>query len=155
MTLPVRVIGKNNPCRRILASPNDFFADLSKVQFRIAVSLIELFHSIDMENYFTEEVRTATPLGGHRLAITFADGFAGEIDLAPLLDWGPLYEPLRDEANFRTVTVSPHGVPEWVDDNFDLSPGTLRAWCEIGKVVSMDETDKWIDAHCTAPKRVA
>ena len=64
-------------------------------------------------------------------------------------------EPLRDEANFRKVTVSPHGVPQWVDDDFDLSPGALRAWCEMGKVVSLDETDKWIDAHCAAPQRVA
>ena len=108
-----------------------------------------------MENYFTEEVRTAEPLGGHRLALTFADGFAAEIDLAPLLDWGPLYEPLRDEENFRKVTVSIHGVPEWVDDDFDLSPGTLRAWCEIGKILSLDETDKWLDEHLASPKKVA
>lgn len=102
-----------------------------------------------MESYFTEEVRTAKPLGGHRLALAFADGFDAEINLAPLLDWGPLYEPLRDETNFQRVTVSPHGVPQWVDDDFDLSPGTLRAWSEIGKVVSLAETDKWIDTHCT------
>ena len=121
----------------------------------MAVSLILLLHSTDMQNYFTEELRTAKPLGGHRIALTFADGFSGELDLSPLIEWGPLYEPLRDEANFRKVTVSPHGVPEWVDDDFDLSPGTLRAWCEIGRVVSLDETDRWIDAHCTAPKRAA
>ena len=121
----------------------------------MAVFLIVLLHSTDMENYFTEQVRTAKPLGGHRLALTFTDGFAAEIDLAPLLDWGPLYEPLRDEANFRKVTVSPHGVPEWVDDDFDLSPGTLRAWCEIGKILSLDETDKWLDEHLASPKKVA
>ncbi len=121
----------------------------------MAVSLIQLRHWTEMENYFTEEIRTASPLGGHRLALTFADGFAAELDLAPLLDWGPLYAPLREEANFRKVTVSPHGVPEWVHDDFDLSPGTLRAWCEIGRVVSLEETDKWIDAHCGSPQRAA
>jgi len=121
----------------------------------MAVSLIVLPRSTDMENYFKEEVRTAKPLGGHRLALIFGDGFGAEIDLAPLLDWGPLYEPLRDEANFRKVTASPHGVPEWVEDDFDLSPGTLRVWCEIGKVVSLDETDKWIEEHCAAAQRVS
>jgi hypothetical protein len=108
-----------------------------------------------MENYFTEQVRTAEPSGGHRLALTFADGFSGELDLSPLIQWGPLYASLRDEENFRKVTVSPHGVPEWTADDFDLSPGTLRVWCEIGRVVSLDETDKWIDEHCAAAKKVA
>jgi len=108
-----------------------------------------------MENYFTEEVRTALPVGGHRLALTFRDGFSAEIDLAPLIDWGPLYAPLRDVANFQKVTVSIHGVPEWADDDFDLSPGTLRAWCEIGRVVSLEETDQWLDQHLNPPEKVA
>jgi hypothetical protein len=108
-----------------------------------------------MENYFTEEVCAAKPLGGHRLALTFADGFSSELDLSPLVDWGPLYEPLRDPEHFKKVTVSAHCVPEWTTDDFDLSPGTLRVWCEIGRVVSLDETDKWIDKHCAAPNKVA
>jgi hypothetical protein len=108
-----------------------------------------------MENYFNEKIRAARPLGGRRLALTFSDGFAAEIDLTPLLDWGPLYEPLRNVANFQKVTVSPHGVPEWLEDDFDLSPGTLRAWCEIGKILSLDETDKWIDSHCASASKAA
>ncbi len=43
----------------------------------------------------------------------------------------------------------------WVDDDLDFSPGTLRAWCEIGKILSLDETAKWLDEHCAFPKKVA
>jgi hypothetical protein len=55
----------------------------------------------------------------------------------------------------RVRSVSLHGVPGWVDDDFDLSPGTLRAWCEIGKVLSLDETDKWLDEHLASSKKAA
>ena len=51
------------------------------------------------------------------------------------------------------VTVR-YGVPEWPGD-FDFSPGTLRAWCEIESVVSLDETDRWIVAHCKSPHKAA
>jgi len=108
-----------------------------------------------MENYLTEKVREARPLGGQRLALTFADGYSAEIDLSPLLSWGPLYEPLRDEENFRKVSVDLHGVPVWVDDDLDFSPGTLRAWCEIGKILSLDETAKWVRENTAAARQVA
>jgi len=89
----------------------------------MAVFLIVLLHSTDMGELLHRAGPHRQTVGGaHRLALTFTDGFAAEIDLAPLLDWGPLYEPLRDEANFRKVTVSPHGVPEWVDDDFRPIP---------------------------------
>jgi hypothetical protein len=107
-----------------------------------------------MENYFTEKVRSIRPLDGRRVRVTFADGFEGEVDLALLIDEGPLYEPLRDEENFRAVTVSRHGVPEWPGD-FDLSPGSLRAWCEVGRLLSLEETDQWVDAHSTSPGKAA
>ena len=105
-----------------------------------------------MKDYLTEKVREARPAGAHRLALTFADGYAVEIDLSPLLSWGPLYAPLRDEANFRKVTVDRHGVPVWEEDDLDFSPGTLRAWCEIGKTLSLEETTKWVREN-TAPAR--
>jgi len=108
---------------------------------------------IDMENYLTEKVREARPLGGHRLALTFEDGFAAEFDLAPIIEAWPAFERLRDETAFRSVTVS-YGVPEWGDD-LDLSPGTLRVWCEAGRVLTMEETDEWIARHSEPARRLA
>ena len=107
-----------------------------------------------MRNYLKEKLREAVPLEGHRLRVTFIDGFSGEVDLAPLLDEGPLYEPLRSLQNFRAVTISRHGVPQWPGD-FDLSPGALRAWCEAGRLLSVEETDRWVERHSAFPEKAA
>jgi len=106
-----------------------------------------------MINYLTEELRTAEPLDGHSLRLTFTDGYSAEIDLSPILNWGPIYEAIRDPENFRQVTVR-YGVPEWPGD-FDFSPGTLRAWCEAGKIMSLDETDAWVRSHCSTRQQAA
>jgi hypothetical protein len=106
-----------------------------------------------MENYLTEELQAAQPLGGHRLRLTFADGFQAEIDLAPILDWGQVYEPIQNPDNFAKVTVN-DGVPEWPGD-FDFSPGTLRVWCEAGKIMSLDETDEWLRQHSGIHEKAA
>ena len=99
-----------------------------------------------MKNYLIEKVAAIRPLDGRRIHVRFSDGFTGEIDLVSLLDRGPLFEPLREEASFRAVSLSRHGVPEWPGD-LDLSPGSLRAWCEAGKLLSLQETDEWIERN--------
>ena len=104
-----------------------------------------------MENYLTEKLRTADPIGGHRLALMFADGFAAEIDLAPIIRAWPAFERLRDEAAFRQVAIR-YGVPEWGED-LDFSPGTLRAWCEAGRIMTLEETDEWVARHSRQPAR--
>ena len=109
--------------------------------------------TVAMKDYLTERLQAARPLGGHRLHLTFIDGYEAEIDLSPILDWGPIYESIRDPEAFSRVTVR-YGVPEWPND-FDFSPGTLRAWCEIGKILNLDETDKWMREHCEPTRRVA
>jgi hypothetical protein len=106
-----------------------------------------------MNNYLTEELRNAEPSGGHRLRLTFTDGYSAELDLAPILNWGPIYEAIRNPDVFRQVTVR-HGVPEWPGD-FDFSPGTLRAWCEAGRVMSLDETDEWVRSHSSPREQAA
>ena len=106
-----------------------------------------------MNRYFTDRITAIEPIGGHRVRATFIDGFMGEVDLAPLLDCGPIFEPLRDELVFRQVTVD-HGAPLWPDD-IDLSPGSLRAWCEAGKFMDYDETHAWIEKHIGEPEKVA
>lgn len=71
-------------------------------------------------------VTSVEPLEGFRLRLTFADGLAGEIDLAEEL-WGPVFEPLRERAVFIQVAVDqecgtivwPNGAdfaPEWLYD---------------------------------------
>lgn len=92
--------------------------------------------------YLLEKVTAFTPLEARRVQVVFADGFAGEVDLEPLIDGGELFATWRDDGFFRGVTVR-HGVPEWSDD-VDLSPGALRAWCEAGRVLDCEETDAWV-----------
>jgi hypothetical protein len=43
------------------------------------------------------------------LQVTFDDGLSGEYDLTDIIDEGPLFAPLKDEAYFRTVSVVPSG----------------------------------------------
>jgi len=106
-----------------------------------------------MNNYYEEKVKAIRPLDGRRVHVIFSDGFEGETDLGPLIGQGPLYEPLREDETFRAVVIE-HGIPIWPGD-FDFSPGTLRAWCEAGRFMDWDETDRWIEQHCGSPEKVA
>lgn len=80
--------------------------------------------------------------------IAFADGFVAEIDLAPALR-GPAFANLRDESAFREMRVSfaticwPNGA--------DISPETLRFWCERGQVIDDAETEEYF-ADSTAAR---
>ena len=86
---------------------------------------------------YIEKLTSALPLGGHRLALTFADGFTASLDLEPALE-GPLFAPLLDPAAFRAVTVE-DGIPVW-PCGADMDPATLRVWAEVGRVLSDEET---------------
>ena len=87
---------------------------------------------------YIERLTSALPLGGHRLALTFADGFTASLDLASALE-GPLFAPLLDPVAFRTVTVE-DGVPVW-PCGANIDPATLRIWAESGRVLSVEETN--------------
>jgi hypothetical protein len=45
----------------------------------------------------------ATPLDGYAVHVRFEDGVAADMDLAYLLDYGGVFEPLRDPGYFRTL----------------------------------------------------
>lgn len=94
-------------------------------------------------NYYLQALTRIVPLGGHRIEATFADGFTGRIDLLPWVQRGGLRAPLADAVRFASVVVNEFGAPEWPGE-IDLSPGTLRAWCESGRVLSKSETDAWV-----------
>jgi hypothetical protein len=72
------------------------------------------------------DIVEARPLGGYRLYLRYADGAAGEIDLAPLLRFTGVFEPLRDPAYFALVRVDPDaGTIAW-PNGADLCPDVLR-----------------------------
>ncbi|MBM3266315.1 MAG: DUF2442 domain-containing protein [Candidatus Sericytochromatia bacterium] len=52
------------------------------------------------------------PRDGFRLYLEFADGITGEVELKDEL-WGPVFEPLRDPAEFAKVTLDDFGAPCW------------------------------------------
>ena len=73
-----------------------------------------------------DDIVEARPLGGYRLYLRYADGAAGELDLAPLLQFTGVFEPLRDPQFFAQVRVNPDiGTVVW-PNGADLCPDVLR-----------------------------
>lgn len=71
--------------------------------------------------------------------ITFDDGFSGEYDISDLIDKGPIFAPLKDEAYFRTVAVTAYGHSfGWnLDDpghEIDFCPDATRIALETQEV---------------------
>jgi hypothetical protein len=53
----------------------------------------------------------------------FEDGSEGEVDLSTEL-WGPVFEPLKDLANFRNFKLAEYGTIEW-PNGADIAPEFL------------------------------
>jgi hypothetical protein len=66
-----------------------------------------------------------SPLPQYRLHVEFDDGVAGTIDLSGELD-GEVFQPLRDEAVFRQVTVDEFGAVCWPNGP-DLAPDAMHS----------------------------
>jgi hypothetical protein len=64
-----------------------------------------------------------TVLSGFRLHVEFDDGTTGEINLADRL-FGPVFEPLRDESEFKKVAVDEFGAIAW-PCGADLAPDAI------------------------------
>jgi Protein of unknown function (DUF2442) len=72
------------------------------------------------------DIVEARHIEAYRLFIRFADGKAGEIDLAPLLKFTGIFEPLRDPQYFALVRVDRDtGTVVW-PNGADLDPDVLR-----------------------------
>ena len=70
-------------------------------------------------------IETVEPLDGYVLRLGFSDGTARGVDLEPEL-WGPVFEPLRDPAVFRQVTVDHElGTIVW-PNGADMDPDVLH-----------------------------
>lgn len=63
--------------------------------------------------------------GEYRVWLRFADGLSGEVDLASEL-WGPMFEPLKDKAEFAKLRAEPDFDTIVWANGADLSPEWLR-----------------------------
>lgn len=57
--------------------------------------------------------------------VAFADGVAGDVDLSYLLEYGGVFEPLRDPRFFAQVRVYPGGNTIYWPNDADIAPDTL------------------------------
>jgi hypothetical protein len=64
------------------------------------------------------------PLDGYLLWLRFQDGVSGVVDLSAEL-WGPVFEPLKDEAFFAQVFVHPEIDTVAWPNGADLAPEFL------------------------------
>lgn len=73
----------------------------------------------------------ATVSDGHTVHVRFEDGLGGEVDLSYLLDYGGVFEPLRDLDYFRQLRAdSEAGTIVW-PNQADIAPETLYAKAQI------------------------
>ena len=68
-------------------------------------------------------VQSVRALDDYRLNVQFDDGIEGEVALGDRL-FGPVFEPLRDPAEFRRVFVEEYGAIAW-PNGADLAPDAL------------------------------
>ena len=69
----------------------------------------------------------AKPLDGYTVHVRFEDGTAADVDLAYLLAYGGVFEPLRDLEFFRQLRAdSEAGTIVW-PNQADIAPETLYA----------------------------
>jgi len=65
----------------------------------------------------------AEPLDDYEVHLRFADGLAADVDLSYLLDFGGVFEPLRDPEFFRQVFIDGPSIA-W-PNKADIAPETL------------------------------
>ena len=64
------------------------------------------------------------PLEGYKLWLRFQDGMSGTVDLSGEL-WGPMFEPLKDNALFALATIHPELETVTWPNGADLAPEFL------------------------------
>lgn len=69
----------------------------------------------------------AQPLDGYAVHVRFEDGTTADVDLSYLLDYGGVFEPLRDPAYFARLRADAEaGTIVWPNDA-NIAPETLFA----------------------------
>ncbi len=84
-------------------------------------------------------VRVA-PLSKYRLEVAFDDGVAGTIDLVGQLS-GTVFEPLRDEALFRQVSIDEYGAV-CGPNGADIAPDAMHAELAAKPAKACQRTEK-------------
>lgn len=78
----------------------------------------------------------ATPLEGCVVRVRFEDGTSGDVDLGYLLEYGGVFEPLRDPGYFRELRADHEaGTIVW-PNRADIAPETLYARARAGAVAT-------------------
>ena len=73
------------------------------------------------------DVVSVQPLSEHRLRVAFDDGVEGIVNVAQMIQFTCVFEPLRDPAFFARVQVNPElGTVYWPNDA-DLDSDVLYA----------------------------
>ena len=73
----------------------------------------------------------ATASDRHMVHVRFEDGLAADVDLSYLLDYGGVFEPLRDPEYFRQLRAdSEAGTIVW-PNQADIAPETLYARAQL------------------------
>jgi hypothetical protein len=69
----------------------------------------------------------AGPLDGYAVHVGFEDGTTADVDLSYVLDYGGVFEPLRDSAYFAQLRADTEaGTIVW-PNSADIAPETLYA----------------------------
>jgi len=86
------------------------------------------------------EITAVEHLDGHRLRLTFADGFVGDVDLSDRLRApnGPMFEPLEEVAYFAKVAVDPSSA-RW---SGQMVPTSHRTTSAIRRQASPDNNSE-------------
>lgn len=75
----------------------------------------------------TPRLLEATPVEGYAVHVHFDDGTAADVDLSYLLDYGGVFEPLRDPSFFARLKVDDEGATIIWPNEADIAPETLYA----------------------------
>jgi hypothetical protein len=81
-----------------------------------------------------QAVVSVRPLDDYQLDVAFEDGTRGVVSLKDRL-FGPVFEPLRDPAMFRQVSVDEFGAVCW-PSGADLAPDALYEKLRAATAVS-------------------
>jgi hypothetical protein len=72
-----------------------------------------------------KDIIDVTPLPEYHLRLRFEDGVEGVIDVASLVTFSGVFDPLKDQAYFETVSLNPEiGTICW-PNGADLDPEVL------------------------------
>lgn len=74
-----------------------------------------------------KDIVSVQPLAGHRLRVRFDDGIEGVVDVAEMVEFTGVFEPLRDPVFFAQASVNTElGTVCW-PNNSDLDSDVLYA----------------------------